>query len=50
MTCDYGGIFIYNKNIVATVNHLYKHYSKDIATKQPKKSNVCNKWVGSDLY
>jgi hypothetical protein len=23
-------------------NHLHRHYRKDIATKQPKKSNVCS--------
>jgi hypothetical protein len=31
MTNEYGGILIYSKNIVATINHIYKHYN--IATK-----------------
>jgi hypothetical protein len=33
MTCEYGGILIYNKNIATNVNHLYMHYNNDIATK-----------------
>ncbi len=49
MAGDYGGIFICSKNIASVANHLYRHYSKDIATKQPKKSNVCSKWVGFNL-
>jgi hypothetical protein len=33
MTSEYGGILIFSKNIAAIINHLYKHYNKDIATK-----------------
>jgi len=40
---------IYNKTIVISISDFYRHYAKNIATKQPKTSNVCGRWVGSHL-
>jgi hypothetical protein len=46
MTSECGGILIYNRSIPTITNHLYMHYNKNIATKQPKINNVCSRWVG----